>query len=219
MEAAMENNMYSLLIIEDDPAYLNQMALFLRLEGFDVRTASDGASALVMLHEQRPDLVLSDIIMPDMDGHAVMAALKSDDELADIPFIFVTALADRADVRRGMAAGADDYLPKPFSAEELLAAVTGRIRRHVMLPRQRVDTSAFRKERQLLNSAISPRERQVLLMVGQGDTSRGIAERLGCAEKTVNVHRKRLMDKLGASNAASLARWAFILEQLESNPE
>jgi len=216
MEGAMENNMYSysLLIIEDDSVYLNQMALFLRLEGFDVRTASDGASALVMIHEQRPDLVLSDIIMPDMDGHAVMAALKSDDELADIPFIFVTALADRADIRRGMAAGADDYLPKPFSAEELLAAVTGRIRRHVMLTRHR-GTPAFQKERQLLSQAISPRERQVLLMVGQGDTSRGIAERLGCAEKTVNVHRKSLMDKLGACNAASLARWAFIQEQVD----
>ena len=210
--------MYSIQIIEDDPSYRGMMESFLQLEGFDVRTASDGQSGLAMVREKRPDLVLCDIMMPDMDGHSVMETLKSEDGFADIPFIFVTALGDRADVRRGMSAGADDYLSKPFTADELLAAVTGRIRHHDLIFKQR-DKSAFQKELDVLRTKISKREREVLLMVGQGDTTRGIAERLGVSQKTVDVHRASLMNKLGAANAAGLARWAFILAHAERASE
>jgi DNA-binding NarL/FixJ family response regulator len=206
-------SMYSILIIEDDPSYRSMMESFLQLEGFEVRTASDGQSGLSLVREKRPDLVLCDIMMPGMDGHSVMETMKSEDGIADIPFIFVTALGDRADVRRGMSAGADDYLTKPFSADELLAAITGRIRHHEVVFKQR-NKSAFQKEQAILCTKISKREREVLLMVGQGDTTRGIAERLGVTQKTIDVHRASLMNKLGAANAAGLARWAFILEQI-----
>jgi two-component system response regulator FixJ len=125
-------------------------------------------------------------------------------------------MGERADMRRGMSAGADDYLPKPFSAEELLAAVTGRIRRHEMIHLHH-GSAAFQEEENILRKKITRREREILLMVGQGVTSREIASKLGLALKTVEVHRANLMNKLDASNAATLARWAVIAEQMENN--
>jgi DNA-binding NarL/FixJ family response regulator len=210
---ALEHPLYSILIIEDDPSYRNVMEVILQMEGFEVRTASGGESGLALLRESSPDLILCDILMTGMDGHAVLEALKGKSTLADIPFIFVSALADRTDVRRGMAAGADDYLPKPFSAEELLVAVTAQIHRHEMIT-LRLGAATFQEERAVLRHKVTNREREVLLMVGQGATSRDIAQRLGVKLKTVEVHRANLMKKLDAANAACLARWAFIAEQM-----
>jgi DNA-binding NarL/FixJ family response regulator len=204
---------YSILIIDDDPIFRTMIEMILKMEGFDVRVASNGQSALALLHEKRPDLVLCDIMMPEMDGYSLLEFLRGKNSLADIPFIFVTALEQRLEVRRGMSAGADDYLSKPFSAEELLSAVTGRIRRHEMIVAHHRN-SAFRKEQAILSTKITKREKEILLLVGQGFTSREIAGRLGIAVKTVEVHRENLMKKLGAANAACLARWAIIAELL-----
>ena len=208
--------MYSILIIEDDPAYTSMMEVILQMEGFDVRTASDGSTGLGMLCEKRPDVILCDIMLPDMNGHMILETVKGERAFADIPFIFVTAMGDRADVRLGMSAGADDYLSKPFSAFELLTAVTGRIRRHEVIHQTRRE-SDFKEEKAILRQKITRREREVLLMVGKGSTSRDIAGRLGVSLKTVEVHRANLMNKLDAGNAATLARWAIIAEQMESD--
>ena len=205
--------MHSILIIEDDPSICSNMELILRMEGFEVRTAANGVAGLASIVEKRPDLVLCDILMPEMDGHMLLAVLRNDGTLTDIPFIFVTALGERADVRSGMAAGADDYLPKPFSAQELISAVTGRLHRldSIRLHSSRTD---FQKELAILRQRISPRELEVLLFVGVGATSRNIAEHLGISLRTVEVHRSSLMNKLDVANAAMLARWAIIAEQM-----
>lgn len=211
--------MYSILIIEDEPSYSNIMEMILKMEGFSVCCASDGNAGLAMLRESRYDVVLCDIMMPGMNGLALLEVLKGNDLLADIPFIFVSAMGERADVRRGMAAGADDYLTKPFSADELIAAVTGRIRRHEMIHQQH-DKSIFQEEKALLRTRnITKREREVLLLVGRGITSKDIAERIGVSLKTVEVHRTNLMNKLDAANAATLARWAVVMELMEYDSE
>ena len=210
--------MYSIVIIEDDPSYCSMMELILNLEGFDVRIAPDGQSGLALAREKRPDLILCDIMMPGMDGHSILEALKGDNTLDDIPFIFVTALVEREQVRSGMSAGADDYLPKPFSADELLAAVTGRIRRREMI-KVHNGKSAIHKDQSFLIHKLTRREREVLLMVGQGCTSKGIAERLGVSPKTIEVHRANLMKKLDVTNVAGLTRWAVVAEQMSSDSE
>lgn len=205
--------MYSILVIEDDPAYRNMMETILQMEGFEVQSASDGSSGLDMIMNKRPDLILCDIMMPGIDGHTVLQAVRENNSLAEIPLIFVTALGERTDVRRGMSAGADDYLPKPFSADELLAAVTGRMRRLEIFNQQ--NAAEVTDGDLCLLRRITKREREVLLKVGQGATSREIAECLGVCLKTVEVHRANLMNKLEASNAASLARWAVIIQKIE----
>ncbi|HBA71771.1 MAG: hypothetical protein A2X82_02425 [Geobacteraceae bacterium GWC2_55_20] len=205
--------MYSILIIEDDPALCCNMELILRMEGFDARTAADGLSGLASINEKHPDLILCDILMSEMDGHTLLGVLKRETELAGIPFIFVTALGERSDVRLGMSSGADDYLTKPFTADELVAAVTGRLHRLETI-RLHSTRATFREEHDILRQRISTREREVLLLVGSGATSREIADSLGISLRTVEVHRSNLMDKLGATNAAMLARWAVIAEQM-----
>lgn len=205
--------MHSVLIVEDDQGLRSNIELILGLEGYRVRSAGDGVAALASVRAERPDLILCDIMMPEMDGHSLLEALKREPLCADIPFIFVTALGERADLRRGMAAGADDYLTKPFTAEELVAAVTGRLHR-VETIRALSGGNSFRDEQIVLRETISAREREVLLLVGCGATSREIARQLGISLRTVEVHRSNLMKKLDASNAARLARWAVIAEMI-----
>ncbi len=205
--------MHSILIIEDDPAICSNMKLILQMEGFSVRTAEDGRAGIAAIRGERPDLILCDILMPEMDGPTLLDTLKKSQEGVGIPFIFVTALGSREDIRGGMSAGADDYLTKPFSAEELIAAVTERLHRLETI-RQCGAQAAFKDEKAFLQQRITDREREVLRLVGRGTTSREIAEQLGISLRTVEVHRSNLMKKLDAANAAILARWAFIAEQM-----
>ncbi|MCM0082929.1 response regulator transcription factor [Geomonas sp. Red32] len=205
----MEENGYTIVLIEDDPSYRDMVELILGLEGFRVLSAVDGEQGLELVRQHRPHLVLCDIMMPGMDGHRVLETVRNDPQLAELPFIFVTAMGERGEIRSGMAAGADDYLPKPFSADELVAAVTGRLRRHLK-GITGVSVPLPEKENARLLERVTPREREVLALVGEGCSSRAISERLGISHKTVEVHRANLMRKLGAGNAVGLARWAMV---------
>lgn len=208
--------MYAIQIIEDDATLRNNMELILQMEGFEARSAADGTAGIAMIREKRPDLILCDILMPAMDGHEVLETLKQISDYADIPFIFVTALDDRVAVRRGMSAGADDYLTKPFSAEELVTAVTGRLQR-IKAIRQHDGNQTFQREYAHLRKHVTARELEVLLLVGQGYTSKQIATSLGIRHNTVEVHRANLMRKLDSPNSANLARWAMIAEQMSAD--
>lgn len=206
---------YSILIVEDDPLLAGSMALCLEMEGFGVRVASDGLSGLALARQQRPDLILCDILMPGMDGYGFHAALAAEPDLADILFIFVTALSDPRQVRQGMLAGADDYLAKPFTAKELVAAVATRLRRGLVLQGRGAAVRCRASAAHLgLLQQVTRRERQILLLVAQGATSKEIADQLFISPRTVEVHRTRLMKKLGVANAVALSHWAVTMEQL-----
>jgi DNA-binding NarL/FixJ family response regulator len=204
---------YTLLVIDDNRDYLFIIEEFLRMEGFRVCKASSGATALVLLRDKVPDLILCDIMMPEMDGHTLFELLKQDELLAAVPFIFVTALGGRDDVRKGMAAGVDDYLTKPFSKEELVSAVCGRLKR-VKALRCDVSQTSRDKEAEWLRNLITKREIEVLLLVGTGATSKQIAEHFCISIRTVENHRTHLMNKLNVTNAAALAHWAQVAKQL-----
>lgn len=99
----------------------------LETEGFGVLQASNGLAGLTLARENRPDVILCDIMMPDLDGYEVLASLRQEPSTASVPFVFLTAKADRSDMRQGMNLGADDYLVKPFTRAELLSAITTRL--------------------------------------------------------------------------------------------
>jgi DNA-binding NarL/FixJ family response regulator len=204
--------LYSILIIEDDAELCRVIEKILQKEGFDVSTAADGEAGLARLRENRPNLILCDIVMPIMDGYSVLEAIMEEGTHADIPFIFVTGMGERENIRRGMTGGADDYLTKPFSPEELIAAITSRLSRRDAI-RNHYLKSACQDEHAILFERTTAREREILQFVGRGTTSREIAEHLGISIRTVQVHRTNLMDKLGADNAAMLARWATLADQ------
>src|SRR5579859_2316430 len=122
--------MPKILVIEDDPAILRTTVEVLNLEGFETLSAENGLQGLEQAQHYLPDLIISDIMMPVLDGHEVLEALHQDPATATIPFIFLTAQTNRADMRTGMDKGADDYLSKPFTTSELLRAVNARLKKH-----------------------------------------------------------------------------------------
>jgi len=119
--------MKKILLVEDDTSLRENIAELLELSGFSVFSASNGRIAVDMAKKNLPDLVLCDIMMPEMDGYGVLEQLSSDQNTRHIPFIFVSAKTEKQDVRRGMNLGADDYLTKPFEEEELLTAIRCRL--------------------------------------------------------------------------------------------
>jgi serine/threonine-protein kinase PpkA len=126
--------MTTILIVEDDDAIRNNITRLLKLEGFDIVSATNGREGLDRLRQVPADVVISDVSMPGMDGFELLEAIRADRTLAALPVMLLTALDDRASMRRGMTAGADDYLAKPFTRVELLDALQGLLKK-----KQRVD--------------------------------------------------------------------------------
>ena len=143
-----------ILVIEDEASIRNNIMLMLKVERYIAIGAENGRIGMELAHRDPPDLILCDINMPEMNGFAVLEALRAEPALADIPFVFLTALDDRGSMRRGMNLGADDYIPKPFTRDELMEAVTSRLKKHEvaaqavaarLVPREDQLTQKFRE--------------------------------------------------------------------------
>ena len=119
----------TILLIEDDADMRDNTAEILEIAGYGVVKAENGRRGVELARKSTPDLVLCDIMMPELDGYGVLHLLGRDPATADVPFIFFSAKAERGDVRRGMELGADDYLTKPFEESELLNAIESRLKR------------------------------------------------------------------------------------------
>lgn len=122
--------MTSVLVIEDQETIRDNIATILESEGYSVISAKDGSYGLRFVREKQPDLIVCDIMMPGIDGYGVLNAVRHNPVTAAIPFIFLTARADKGDLRQGMNLGADDYLTKPFTRIELLESVKTRLQKH-----------------------------------------------------------------------------------------
>ncbi|BDT71633.1 sensor histidine kinase RcsC [Comamonadaceae bacterium OS-4] len=133
-----------ILIAEDEPSLRENLQWMLELEGYEVTAAADGREALAAALTNRPDLLLTDVMMPELDGFGLIKALRSHPATATLPVIMLTARADRSDTRTGMNLGADDYLTKPCRREELLAGISARLERSRIqqLAAQRLQTEA-----------------------------------------------------------------------------
>ncbi len=125
--------MKHLLLIEDNIEIRENTAEILELAGYKVLTAENGKIGVEMALQQKPDLIICDIMMPVLDGYGVLHLLNKNTELTGIPFIFLTAKAERSDFRKGMEMGADDYITKPFNDIELLNAVESRLKKTELL--------------------------------------------------------------------------------------
>jgi DNA-binding response OmpR family regulator len=119
--------MKRILVIEDELEMLRNLTTILRLEKFRPLSAENGRAGVDLAKKQKPDLILCDVMMPGLDGYGVVAALRADAETVTIPFIFLTAKAEKPDIRAGMNLGADDYLTKPLGKADLLAAIHSRL--------------------------------------------------------------------------------------------
>lgn len=194
--------MKTILIIEDQPDMRENIATILSMEDYAVLEAANGREGLRMAIEEKPDLILCDVTMPEMDGHQVLDALRQKPSIAGTPFIFLTARGEKQDQRQGMNLGADDYLTKPAGASDLLDAISARFEREQK--RRSGFNPDFSSSKPLEQLGLTPREAEVLLWVAQGKSNPEIALILGAAENTIKVHLSHLFEKLGADNRHAL---------------
>ncbi|QED38119.1 response regulator [Antarcticibacterium arcticum] len=125
--------MKKILFIEDDTVVRENTAELLELSNYNVITGSNGKIGVALAKQELPDIIICDIMMPELDGYGVLQALAEDPETRHIPFIFLSAKTEHKDIRRGMDLGADDYLTKPFEEEELLSAIESRLAKVAIL--------------------------------------------------------------------------------------
>lgn len=130
--------MKKILLIEDNEDVRNNTAEILELSNYEVIVAPDGKIGVEKALEHNPDLIICDIMMPELDGYGVLHAIHRNDAIKNIPFIFLTAKSERPDFRKGMEAGADDYITKPFNGTELLNAVDSRLKKIEMLKQEMI---------------------------------------------------------------------------------
>lgn len=140
-----------ILVVDDQPANLRVVSSLLSRHGYEVQTAPDGAEALAMLQARQPDLLLLDMLMPNMDGFALLAEIKQNPDLLRLPVVFLTVAQDRELLLRAFDAGAVDYVTKPFMPEELLA----RVNAHVGLKQTRDRLERIARERQELVNLVA----------------------------------------------------------------
>ncbi|MCP5502176.1 MAG: response regulator [Leptospiraceae bacterium] len=121
--------MVSILVLEDEEALKEVITILLSRAGYKVEAASNGIEGLEVLENFKPDLIISDIMMPEMDGYSFLEKIRQSEEFKNIPFIFLSAKTEKADIRKGMNLNADDYLTKPFMKQDMLDAIDAKLKR------------------------------------------------------------------------------------------
>jgi DNA-binding NarL/FixJ family response regulator len=198
--------MKKILIIEDEAEMRRNLTTILRLEKFHPLPAANGSVGVELAKKEKPDLILCDVMMPELDGYGVIAALRADAGTVTIPFIFLTAKGEKPDIRAGMNLGADDYLTKPVAKNDLLAAIRSRLARAIQqaVPDFKPNFHSAKPLEQVLG--LTPRVAETLLWLAQGKTNGEIAMILCNSESTVKKHVVDIFGKLGVETrtAASL---------------
>ena len=128
--------MKKILVIEDEQIIRENILKLLKAEGFDVTGAENGTQGLNAAVSNLPDVIICDVMMPELDGYGVLMALRSNPVTATLPFVFLTGKAERSEMRQGMELGADDYLTKPFTKAELVGAISSRLKKQEAVAKQ-----------------------------------------------------------------------------------
>jgi DNA-binding NarL/FixJ family response regulator len=202
-----------LLLVDDEPRLLRAVAATLRDAGYFVDSANSGAEALLSLSTNLPDLIITDIRMPGMDGYQLTKILRLNPRTELIPLIFLTAKDEREDRIVGLRAGVDAYVTKPFDPEELLAVVanildrSARIRAELgrMLQNYQENDSSRVKNEQLPD--LTEAELRVGKLVSNGLSNKEIAAELQISVRTVEGHISNILSKGGWSNRVEIARY------------
>jgi DNA-binding NarL/FixJ family response regulator len=204
-----------LLVVDDEPNLLRAVAACLKSEGYEVNTARSGREALLQLAEAVPDLLVSDIRMPGMDGYQLARQLRGSPRTALVPIVFLTAKDETADRIEGFRAGVDAYLTKPFEPEELIAVVNGILNRvertHAQIARLVSSTESDNSAVSFQDEELTEAEDRVAVAVSRGLSNKEIAAELGISVRTVENHISHILDKKRFSNRVEIAR--HVLEQ------
>lgn len=194
-------------VVDDDGAIRDALVLLLEAAGHAARAHADAASFLAALEPNQPGCVVADVRMPGMSGLDLMRHLTQ--SRVELPVIIITGHADVAMAVEALKAGAADFIEKPFDEDVLLSAVARALDR---------GERAFRERRQLDEivaraATLTPREREVMDLVVLGMPNKAVAVELEISSRTVEIHRARVMEKMGAASLSDLVRMALRLEE------
>jgi DNA-binding NarL/FixJ family response regulator len=198
-----------LLIVDDEPKLLRAVAVDLKGEGYDVATARSGAEALVSVAQRLPDLIVSDVRMPGMDGYELARRLRQNQSTALVPIVFLTAKDQTKDRIEGFRTGVDAYLTKPFEPDELvavIASILSRVERtHSQIARIVGKTEAARDDENFYDEALTETETRVAEAVSRGLSNKEIAKEFSISVRTVEHHIRHILAKKNFSNRVEIA--------------
>jgi DNA-binding NarL/FixJ family response regulator len=202
-----------LLVVDDEPNLLRAVAACLKAEDYEVSTARSGHEALLQLAEAVPDLIISDIRMPGMDGYKLARQLRGSPRTALVPIVFLSAKDETEDRIEGFRAGIDAYLTKPFEPAELIAVVNGILNRvertHSQIARLVSSEKTEGASVSFQDEALTEAENRVALAVSRGLSNKEIAAQLEISVRTVENHISHILDKKGFSNRVEIARYVL----------
>ena len=190
----------TVFLVDDEPLVLRGVSRLLRAEGFEVEAFASPGEFLVAYDPASPGCLVSDVAMPDLNGLELQQTLAG--RGSELPIIFLTGRADVPMCAQAMKRGAADFLTKPVNDADLLAA----IRRAMQHDRHARRARAERDDIRARIASLTAREREVLNQVVTGQLNKQIASNLGTVEKTIKVHRGRVMEKMRVASVAELAR-------------
>lgn len=206
-----------LLVVDDDASLLLAVSETLRAEGYVVVTARRGREALVLVAERVPDLIISDIRMPGMDGFQLARSLRSAPHTRLVPIVFLTAKDETADRIAGFRSGIDAYITKPFEPEELVAVVAGILDR---VQRTRGDLARLfgENEKEIKferDEELTEAEWRVAEAVARGSSNKEIASQLNLSLRTVEGHISHILSKKSLDNRVELA--LYVIDRKQSD--
>ncbi len=190
----------NILVVDDNPKYLKDV---LPMYGYEVVVATDGIQALKVLSNNKEDfdLIILDVMMPNLDGWGTLKAIRNDADMEDLPIIMLTAVDSEQKEVSGLKFGADDYIVKPFALPNLLARIEALLRRSNWKQKKNQSKNMnlpFTSDEPIV--PLTSREKEVLKLVGQGANNQEIAEKLFVREVTVKTHLNSIFKKLNVSN-------------------
>lgn len=198
-----------LLIVDDEAKLLRAVAVDLRAEGYDVSTAGSGAEALLSIAKSLPDLIISDIRMPGIDGYQLARKLRENPRTALIPIIFLSAKDATADRIEGFRVGVDAYVTKPFEPDELIAIIAGILSRvertHTEIARIVGKTEEKSSAGQFIDEDLTEAELRIASAVSRGLTNKDIAQEFSISVRTVEHHIGHILDKKNLNNRVEIA--------------
>ncbi|MGA1624737.1 MAG: response regulator transcription factor [Prochlorothrix sp.] len=209
--------MKKILIVDDDITLRTALTRYLEKRDYIVRDAASGIEGLAVFEKDPPDLIVSDVMMPEMDGFEFCRQMRASREGQLIPLIFLSSRGDVEDRIQGHVLGADDYLIKPFEPRELIAKIESQLERsrriHSEIVRLMQQAKVMSVEPETRPAPeplpLTPAEEKVFWEVVQGYTNRQIGDRLFISPRTVQTHLSNILGKLNLDNRAQLVRFAF----------
>ena len=210
-------NNTQILVIEDEKALCENISEIIAHYGFRVISTPTGEEGITMALEYNPDIIICDIMLPGIDGFEVFARIKQIPQLASTAFIFLTAKSTRSDTRIGMNMGADDYLTKPFTKEELINSIRARLEKLSKKSKQQLEKDELIEATLEKLTSLTKTERKVLNAISEGYTTPQIAQKLFVSKKTIENHRVNISRKLDLSGPNSLISFALRLRMQHSS--